>query len=332
MEHENKLSVVKSTKAMPSYVDIIDNEMEALTKVVQLFKKSRYSRAFERQVEVTDENGIKRLQIEVSEEDMLTCLFTGRMLNLNPVQSLAYGNALDEHAITKVEMGMRMALTTEQSLRLIHIFTNKENKSSIVISTNLIEGLLIKHGIKIEYVAMASKEYIYTSPTGVTEYARDTVEDEKGILRDGYIRFNPAMTQDQVSKFLASGKKIVVQKILNIFSTVKLTRGEVVQSCTVTVQDAIDWGFLPGVTSWGEVKEKGKPIWQARLERMLTKSALSICARRIANDILEGVYSPVELDDAFANYDLIENEPIEVSKDTLEVTIVDTLSAEDVEE
>ena len=116
------MNLEKSKRVENPYISIIRDEIEALREFVQIFKSTTYANPFVRIQEVKNEEGIIERKQVVDEQQMLAVIITGRMIGLDPVTSLGYGNSLDDNAIVKVNLGSKLGLDVVSSLHQIHIF------------------------------------------------------------------------------------------------------------------------------------------------------------------------------------------------------------------
>lgn len=298
----NKIAISSQNKDdfANSYLSIFKNEIKSLRELIDIVKDSHYNQAFLEEGTETDKNGVKTVKYVVNTNAMLSTAITGRMIGLDPLSALALGKSLDQHAISKVQQGKRLGLDVYQSLRLIHIFTNpKDGKVSQTVSSNLIEGILLKNNITIEVLRDCDPEYKYIQLSNKVELDNKDIL-ENGKLIDKYILYvdglhNQAFINEQTSK----GKIFVTRLLTNIVTEVRMTRVYTdrtdIKTYSVTRQDVINWGFLKGTTTFGTVIDKSRSIWETRYPQMTLKTAISNCGRRIANDLIEGLYSHEEM-------------------------------------
>ena len=298
--NKNEISLQNRESFEQRYKTIFEQELDALKGIIDIVKTSHYNQAFlEEKIEVGDD-GKKKSVLVPNLDAMLSTALTGRMIGLDPLSALAMGKSLDQHAISKVQQGKRLGLDVYQSLRLIHIFTNpSDGKVSQTVSANLIEGILLRNNIKISVLKDCQPIYQYVQLTNNEQIdEKEIIVD--GKLKDEYVLFikgihNQSFITEQISK----GKTFLTRFIVNYETVVRMERTYPdrvdVKTYTVTRQDAINWGFIKGVTSFGTTIEKSRKIWEARYNQMALKTAISNCGRRIANDLVEGLYSYEEL-------------------------------------
>lgn len=284
-----------------NYISVLQNELEYLKEFVKIFKNTTYAKPFEKVFEELNSEGKLERKIKVDEEQMLACIITGRVINLDPITALSYGNTLDDTAIIKYNIGLTLGLTTTTALQEIHIFKNKEGKISKVLSTHLIESILIKNGINIEFIEYFKPICEYTTGNGKPLNEEEIFEN--GKLKDKliFLNLNNPPKPEIVKRNQEEGFKYVIKIVHDYRTTIRATRGTIIKEESVTRQDAIDWGMYPGTTSWGEIREETSRMvmWKNRLPRMLAKTALSNVANRIANDLLHEVIS----DATYSQYD-----------------------------
>ena len=312
-----------------SYLSIFKNEIKSLRELIDIVKDSHYNQAFLEESTEIDDEGKKKSVLVVNTNAMLSTAITGRMIGLDPLSALALGKSLDQHAISKVQQGKRLDLDVYQSLRLIHIFTNpKDGKVSQTVSANLIEGILLKNNIIIEVLRDCDPEYKYIQVSNKVELNNKDIL-ENGKLIDKYILYvdglhNQAFINEQTGK----GKIFVIKILVDLVTEVKMTRifkdRTDVKTYSVTRQDVINWGFLKGTTIYGNVIDKSRSIWETRYPQMTLKTAISNCGRRIANDLIEGLYSHEEM-----GYIVDEDGNKIDDESNIQETIIDTV-AEDV--
>lgn len=297
------------------YIEILKNELEFLKEFVAIYKETSYAIPFRRVVERPNEDGVLSRVTEVDENQMLACIITGRIVGLDPTTALSYGNTLDDSAIIKVSIGRHLGLDANQSLLRIHTFKNKEGKISVVLSTQLIEAVMIKYNISIEVVENFKPVFRYETPNGKELNYEEVIEDDE--LKPNWIILNPLRppTAKEVTEKQAEGFKYCIRRVVDYRTTVKAVRGKRICYESVTRQDAIDWGLYPGVTTWGETREEtGRmDMWKKRLPRMMQKTALSNVADRIASDLLYGTisdatYSQYDDDNRSEKFDIISDE------------------------
>ena len=328
---DNKIALSSQNKDdfANSYLSIFKNEIKSLRELIDIVKDSHYNQAFLEESTEIDDEGKKKSVLVVNTNAMLSTAITGRMIGLDPLSALALGKSLDQHAISKVQQGKRLGLDVYQSLRLIHIFTNpKDGKVSQTVSANLIEGILLKNNIIIEVLRDCDPEYKYIQVSNKVELNNKDIL-ENGKLIDKYILYvdglhNQAFINEQTGK----GKIFVIKILVDLVTEVKMTRifkdRTDVKTYSVTRQDVINWGFLKGTTIFGTVIDKSRSIWETRYPQMTLKTAISNCGRRIANDLIEGLYSHEEM-----GYIVDEDGNKIDDESNISETIIDTV-AEDV--
>ena len=326
MNDKNIILQNKGSDFSSSYINIVRNELEDLKQLVELFKDSHYNQAFLYETTELNEQQQSVKVLKANTNDMLSTMITGRMIGLNPLEALALGKSLDQHAISKVAKGRTLGLDVHQSLNLIHAFTNpKDGKSSLMVSANLIESILLKNDIKIEILKNCENVIKYYAVPDLSEIPEKVILNSDGLVKEEYVQFNQQYhTTPILSKLIGEGKKFYTAKVVDQITTVRCTRLKRnkldIKEYSVTLQDCIDWGFVKGTTREGTVIEKSRSMWAARRTQMMSKTALSNCGRRIANDLLEGLYSYEEM--GIDIPDTIEEVPI-VDIDVVEETTKD---------
>jgi len=295
------------------YISIIKNELEELKQLVEIFSNSHYNAAFLEAVSEKDDTGKVVTKYIPNKDAMLSVMITGRMLGFNPIEALGLGKTLDQHAIAKVERGKRLGLSKYQALEQIDIFTSKEGKSMLIVRANIIESVLLANDIDIEVLNNCTPVYQYTNAINHIVYENeDLFENDK--LKSNFLIFNEKLhTVDIIKSEVSKGKSFLIKKQIDVLTKVRMTRIKngrtIVKDYSVTLQDAINWGFMPGVKRDGTIVEKGKEPWPSRYPQMVLKTAIANGGRRIANDLIEGVYSFEELAfDKSATRSEIENE------------------------
>lgn len=328
---DNKIALSSQNKDdfANSYLSIFKNEIKSLRELIDIVKDSHYNQAFLEESTEIDDEGKKKSVLVVNTNAMLSTAITGRMIGLDPLSALALGKSLDQHAISKVQQGKRLGLDVYQSLRLIHIFTNpKDGKVSQTVSANLIEGILLKNNIIIEVLRDCDPEYKYIQVSNKVELNNKDIL-ENGKLIDKYILYVDGLhNQAFINEQTAKGKIFVIKILVDLVTEVKMTRifkdRTDVKTYSVTRQDVINWGFLKGTTIFGTVIDKSRSIWETRYPQMTLKTAISNCGRRIANDLIEGLYSHEEM-----GYIVDEDGNKIDDESNIQETIIDTV-AEDV--
>lgn len=310
--NKSETSLQNNEQFQQRYKTIFEQELDTLKGIIDIVKDSHYNQAFlEEKIEV-GEDSKKRSILVPNVNAMLSTALTGRMIGLDPLSALAMGKSLDQHAISKVQQGKRLGLDVYQSIRLIHIFTNpKDGKVSQTVSANLIEGILLRNNIKIKVLKDCQPVYQYIQITN------NELIDEKeviidGKLKDEYVLFIKGVhTQAFITEQISKGKVFLTRYALTFETTVQMEREYPnrldIKTYTVTRQNAIDWGFIKGTTSFGTTIDKSRGIWEARYQQMALKTCISNCGRRIANDLVEGLYSYEELG---LDYTDEENKPL----------------------
>ena len=112
---------------------------------------------------------------------------------------------------------------------------------------------------------------------------------------------NTNSTEEEQKKAFEAGKSAIMRERIGTRTAVKLTRANrsPIPYCFSTV-DATNEGVYPGIDKFGNAVE-GQSTWIKHTRSKLLKTAIMRAARIIADDILNGVYTEIDLDYFVAN-------------------------------
>lgn len=280
------------------------NNMEDLERIIDwVADSSTYNEGFKRNVDVVAEDGTIIKQRVVDRSAIATCLMLGNELGFKPVESLLMGTKLDASAVVKVHRGRDLGISAMSALQNIYVFNSGDGRENVVTGIHVINKCLIDNHVDREIIENGTQVYsIYTDfKTG------ETIED---ISDNVHFVVTNAVKPPDIAKAVNDGKILVTRKNTRR-ALVKLTRHhkdgrtEVI-AIPYTLQQAIDAGLYVGKKTDGS-ESKGKTNWNNHPETHLVKMSITLGARIIIGDALQGMYIADELPD-----NLIEDVPVEV--------------------
>jgi len=270
-----KLAVPKGTfltAAMNTF-----EEVEALADYIA--KSTTYNKAFLEVPEGEDKTPIP------NKSAIVTCLMLGSELGFKPIESIMMGKRLNQEAVMKVHLGNEFGLSSIQAMQHIHIFSTG-GRELIVTDIHVINKVLIDAKIKREILDDGSKPfYIYREQRtkDITEYDPEL----HVICTPGVV------TKSQLEAGLVAGK-IPITRHVTKRALVKLTRGDESVAIPYTLIQATDAGLYQGLHSITGEKVDGKANWNNHPETHLLKQSITLGARIIASDRINGMYEADE--------------------------------------
>ena len=305
MEQEKKESSKQSavTKHEPtkgsSYLNL--SRIRELEDVVEAFKDSTLASQFiEKQYPRGEDGNIDTSAVPTeyfNKADMVMCLALGEELGISPVVALSYGKGLNLKSVKKIEKGKKLGIDYATALEQVYIW-GEGSKEIIYTSIHIVNTSLTNAGVSREIIQDGTKPVIYCRDLITSNIIPFNPEIHKDIIISN-LKKNE---QDEVLKALKDNGYVGVTKFNTPIYTaeVKLTRYNRISkkeesiSIPYSSQQAIDAGLLKGVKTDG-TESKGKDNWNAHPSTHLLKMSIMIGGRIIAADILNGVYTPDEL-------------------------------------
>lgn len=267
---------------------------------------------FEKKVVDTNEDGTPKLdkdnkeiyKVVKNKSDVIAAIVLGSELGISPMAAITLGARLNAKAYTKVMRGRKLGLDPMTSIDLIHVIPTK-NGDTVSTGVHVISGVLLKNGIKFEYLKDFEPVYDYVS-----------IKTGKSIRYDEskHLAVDKNTTSEEINEAKKANKEFVQRRITNRVTTCVLKReGYKELTITYSIQDAIDAGLYRGINSDGQQVE-GKDNWNKHPATMLRNRTLTIGGRIIGADYLDGMYSNEEAME-FTEYEVVNEEPIDIKAD-----------------
>ena len=274
----DKLKVVDANKAN-GISTIISSFEEAEAIAEYIAKSTTYNKAFLEVPEGEDKTPIP------NKSAIVTCLMLGAELGFKPIESVMMGKRLNQEAVMKVHLGTEFGLSSIQAMQHIHIFMTG-GKELIVTDIHVINKVLTDAKIKREILDDASKPfYLYKYYP-----SKEPVEYDERIH---VICTKDAIPRSQLEAGMAAGK-VPVTRHATKRALVQLTRGTEVVAIPYTLIQATDAGLYRGIHSVTGEEVAGKANWNNHPETHLIKQSITLGARIIASDRINGMYEADE--------------------------------------
>ena len=240
-------------------------------------------------------------------EDIIACILLGHEIGLKPMESLSFGKRLTVDKVHGVLKGKTLGVDTVTSIEHIHQIKTGNGVVSTV-GVHLIVALLLKAGIKINFIEDFIPLYQYIDMSGNT-YQQETIESSKDRFQV-ISESTPDSDYDKMKIQVVFTTKEYTRRTI-----VEMTRGVNVIRISYTLQQATDAGLYHGVSTQGK-DVTGKGNWNDNAASMLRNRPLSICGRIIGADVINGLYTFEEIIDLDKTIVLDEEEGITVLKDS----------------
>lgn len=270
----NKLKIVD--KHIPNGISPIIESFEQAEAIAEYIAKSTtYNKAFLEVPEGEDKTPIP------NKSAIVTCLMLGNELGFKPLESIMMGKRLNQEAVMKVHLGTAFGLNSIQAMQHIHIFSSG-GRELIVTDIHVINKILTDAKIKREILDDGSKPfYIYKYYP-----SKEPVEYDERIH---VIANKDAIPKSELQAGLEAGK-IPVTRTTTKRALIKLTRGTESVAIPYTLIQATDAGLYRGIHSITSEEIVGKANWNNHPETHLIKQSITLGARIIASDRINGIY------------------------------------------
>lgn len=235
---------------------------------------------------------------KVSQDDIMAVILTGMEFGLKPMQSLQLADKLNNDGYLAITKGSVLGLDATTALDNIHII-NTTNGRTPFLGVHIVIALLIKHNIDITVLLDYTPLYNYyrlNKDAKKLYFAIEDIEDNEFQVKPEYFVYRDANTQAQIQEAAATNKTAIMREKVGMRCAVKLTRKgrSPIYYCFSTI-DATNEGVYPGIDKFGNQID-GQSTWIKYTRPKLMKTAITRAARIIADDILNGIYTDVDLD------------------------------------
>ena len=292
----NKLKTVDKHKDV-NISTIVDSFEQAEAIAEYIAKSSTYNKAFLEVPEGEDKTPIP------NKSAIVTCLMLGSELGFKPIESIMMGKRLNQEAVMKVHLGNEFGLSSIQAMQHIHIFSSG-GRELIVTDIHVINKVLTDAKIKREILDDGSKPfYLYKYYP-----SKEPVEYDERIH---VIASKDAIPKADLQAGLEAGR-IPVTRHATKRALVKLTRGDESVAIPYTLIQATDAGLYRGTHSITNEEVAGKANWNNHPETHLIKQSITLGARIIASDRINGMYEADEFiktpgdNSGFEDADMVE--------------------------
>lgn len=274
----DKLKVVDSNTNEGISI-IIDSFEKAEAIAEYIAKSTTYNKAFLEVPEGEDKTPIP------NKSAIVTCLMLGAELGFKPIESVMMGRRLNQEAVMKVHLGTEFGLSSIQAMQHIHIFSSG-GRELIVTDIHVINKVLTDAKIKRVILDDGSKPfYIYRHHS-----TKELIDYDPDLH---VIANKDAIPRSQLEAGLSAGK-LAVLRTTTKRALVQLTRGDEVIAIPYTLIQATDAGLYQGINSITGEEVKGKANWNSHPETHLIKQSITLGARIIASDRINGMYEADE--------------------------------------
>ena len=201
-----------------------------------------------------------------------------------------------EDVLAALLLGEELGISKMIALNNVYSVNGKAS-----VGFHVANGLLLRHGLFYEIIEDCVPDYIYYDVTTKEPYTREELDQisQYGGTEYVVVSFSGDEKQRQAQKenYLKSyeGKMVVMKHHQNndVRSTVKMSRkikqiDGSFENMTVTVTYRLSQ--VPE-----RLRKSADQPWVAHLSQMLTHRTILIAARRIAGDVLNGMYEHTEM-------------------------------------
>lgn len=216
--------------------------------------------------------------------DIIANYMISKEMGIHPMTALMLGQKIKRTSISSVIRGKALGLDPITSIEKIHYINDASSSTGV----DVLSAVLLKNGITIEVINEHTPVHA-TINMDVTTDVKNPVLLEKGEYEVNKDKYNVVYLKTDSSEYSKDKINVLRSKeTIDIITTIKFTR-------TFTngkIQEVIVSRYL---SDYKHLKDKDN--WENYSKDMLYNRVFGIGARRIANDLIFGMYENSEIAD-----------------------------------